>query len=180
MLKAMLIAVALAFLPSAACAGEGGKLEALVEDICIGGRLDESLLGTMVKQVAQFYEMKVKELALDDLRLAMPEATSGWGIYAGDEAFIISFARKPANPGTSQSCTITTKTSDTAGIKAFVEQKFRSRKMVDETQGSSSIIAYELALLGFSKPLYLSVQTSKSTDPRLQFTSVSVYDVPNP
>ncbi|MFK0690893.1 hypothetical protein ACFX5Q_22215 [Mesorhizobium sp. IMUNJ 23033] len=180
MLKSILMAAALAALPSLAYAMDGGKLEDLLENICIGGRLDESLLGPMVKQTAQFYKMEVTELALDDLRLAMPEATSGWGLNDGDEAFIVSFARKPANPGTSQSCTITTENSNASGIKTFIEQKFRSRKMAEEIQGSSLVIAYQLDLIGSPKPLFLSIQISKSADPRLQFTSVSVYDVPNP
>lgn len=180
MMKAIVVAAAMGLLPSIAHTREAGKLERLMEDVCIGGHLNEELLGPMVEAAASFYKMTAKELAVSDLRLVNPDTTSGWGLHDADETFIVSFARKPANTGTSRSCTVGTKSSDAAAIREFIEEKFKSRKIIDESQGSSSIVVYVLDLIGFERPLFLSIQTSKSTDPRLQMTSVSIYDDPSP
>lgn len=140
--------------------GAAPTAEGLLENVCIGGRLDEELLEPYVQQTADFFKMKVTKLTPDMLTTVNPDATSGWALSDHEQSFVIAFARKTIDGFTSSSCSVGTEADDEAAnaVKNFIETKFQVRKIADQQQGNSSVTAYSADLLGFDAPKNFSLQ----------------------
>ncbi|WP_276118000.1 hypothetical protein [Pararhizobium qamdonense] len=140
--------------------GAAPTAEGLLENVCIGGRLDENLLEPYVQQTAEFFKMNVTKLTPDMLATVNPDATSGWAISDQKQSFVIAFARKTVDGYSSASCSVATEAGDEAAdaVQTFIQTKYPVRKIADQQQGNSTITAYRAELLGFATPKNFSVQ----------------------
>lgn len=146
--------------PVMAQEGAAPTTEGLLENVCVGGRLDEKLLEPYVQQTADFFKMKVTKLTPDMLATVNPDATSGWAISDQKQSFVIAFARKTVDGYSSASCSVATEAGDDGAeaVKSFIETKYPVRKIADQQQGNSTITAYRAELLGFTNPMNFSLQ----------------------
>lgn len=147
-------------LANAALAQEGPTAQGLLENICIGGKLDEKLLEPYVHQTGDFFKMKITKLPAEALPTINPDATSAWGLSGTDHSFVVAFARKTADGFTSSSCSVATEADDemAKAVKTFIETKYTVRTIADQQQGSSTLTVYRGELLGFDAPKNFSVQ----------------------
>ena len=154
------------------------KLVELVENICIGGRLDEDLLKPMIVTAGEVFDMEVRDIPLSVLRQGSPDSTSGWGLVGEGEAYIFVFAHKKDGANVSRSCAVTTQGTDGKNVASYFELNFRSRKMLSETQGASQVTAYELDLIGFPDKHYLSIQAMAAASLSESLVVVAFYEIP--
>jgi hypothetical protein len=151
----------------------------LFEHICIGSRLDVSVLEKSIEAVVSQFKIRSMPMQLDMLRMANLDAKKGWGLAATDKSFVVTYAEKNMPDGVSRSCGVTVEADQYAEAKTFIEGRFKSRKIVEEIQGSYRIVLYEVALMGFQRPMLMSIQ---SLDPKVmkeKITAVAFFEHPS-
>ncbi|MGO4566079.1 hypothetical protein AB4Z52_13610 [Rhizobium sp. 2YAF20] len=142
-----------------AAAASPATLQGLLENVCMATRLDEKALGSTVKVAGKVLHLTVKPLPAEMLPDINPDATSGWSLVDGDQAFLVVFAHKTVEAMVSNSCTVASTSADYEAIKTFIEKKFSAQQFVDQQQGSSRMTGYKVDLVGFDKPNYfMSIQ----------------------
>lgn len=132
------------------------------DNICVASHLNKNLIEGMVGSVADYFGMKVSELTIDVLRQTNPDNVEGWGISGEKIAFIVTFAEKKMSYGTSRSCAVASEKSDANLLRAYIEENYQIKKIVDQRQGGSMVSVYRADLLGFEDPMYISLQEDKS------------------
>ncbi|MCZ7468595.1 hypothetical protein M0412_12970 [Agrobacterium sp. O3.4] len=156
----ILSAICISSVSTAYAADEVPTAQGLLENICIGSRLDEKLLEPFVKQTAAHFGAKSMKMEADMLPSVNPDATSGWLIGKDDRSFAIAFAKKIVDGMPSISCSIVTQADDkaVADLRTHIETTYKTRKIADQKQGGTTIAVYSAELLGFSSPKNFSVQ----------------------
>ncbi|KQQ61139.1 hypothetical protein ASF69_01575 [Rhizobium sp. Leaf311] len=161
--KIVIVAVAMGMLTSTTVLAQEGSMpttQGLLENICIGSRLDEKLLEPFVQQTATFFKAKSMKIEPEMLPSVNPDATSGWVIGKGDRSFIVAFAKKVVEGTPSISCSVATQADDNAvaALRRYIETTYNTRKIADQKQGGTTVAVYRAELLGFSSPKKFSVQ----------------------
>ncbi|WP_222254041.1 hypothetical protein [Rhizobium leguminosarum] len=135
------------------------SVQGLLENVCIASRLNEKSFASMVKTAGSVLHLSSRPIPPEMLPQLNPDATSGWSLSAGKQAFFLVFAKRTVDTTVSNSCTVTSPIADYDAIKTFIETKYAVRKIGDQQQGSSTLTGYKVSLVGFDKPsYYLSIQ----------------------
>ncbi|MGF6254093.1 hypothetical protein [Ensifer sp. LBL] len=175
--------LALAFVVAAgssdAIASETGTFTDLFESVCIGSQLKPDLVSTILTQAASFYGMQLKELPQEHVVTLAAGAQRGWGIAKdASEAFVVVVGQRTMDNGKlSNNCAITKQGVGGADeVKSFVERKFKSKKILEQAQGSSDVAVYGVELLGFDKKAAIGIQSTQGSDPNLSMLMLSLFE----
>ncbi|MGV8936024.1 MAG: hypothetical protein ACOH2J_02815 [Allorhizobium sp.] len=155
--------------------------QGLLENICIGSRLDEKLLELFVKQTGVAFSAKVVKVEAEMLPSLNPDAVSGWLIAKGGKSFAVAFAKRMVDGKPNNACMILTQADDAAvlTLRTFIETSFQVRKIADQKQGNTTVAVYSAELLGFPSPKILGVQQVHAGPGLDGMVMLSFYDSAN-
>lgn len=179
MLRKIVLACVVAAGPSSAIAGETGTFTDLFENVCIGSQLKPQLVSTILTQAASLSGMQLKELPQEHVMTLAAGAQRGWGIIKdASEAYVVVIGQRPMADGKlSNNCAVTRQSvSGVDEVKSFVEQKFNSRRILEQTQGSSEVVVYGVELFGFDKKTAIGIQSTQGNDPNLSMLMLSLFE----
>lgn len=175
-MKIAYVAALVIALPAGLRSAETPNTNGIFDHLCIGSRLDAGALEKGVEVAAPQLNLRIMALPIEMLRVSNPDTKRGWGLVANNQSFIVSYAEKSMPNGMSRSCAVTVEADEYVSLKSFIETRYKSKKLIDELQGSYRVAAYEVSLMGFQSTMLISIQ---SIDPKMmkeRMTTISFFE----
>jgi len=142
----------------------------LFEAVCVGSGLVAQNVEPLARAWIVAKGMEMIKIPDEQFPIIGAGTKEAWGIKGNQSAYIISRGEKAADSFVSISCSVAIQDVKSKDITDYLERHYRLRKITEEVQGTNNISIYSASLLGYTKPIALSIQSVHD------ITVVSLFD----